>query len=882
MRQLRILSLLRSLLYKLAGILFIFLVLNSCSKEKDAFINRSFHSTTTRYNYYFNAYEAYKAGMKKLEELHQDDFNEILKVFPYGGADDAQSVFPDMDKAIQKLSIAALKHSMFIADRERNSWMDESYLLMGKAQLAKRDYIAAKSSFEFIISRFDKLPTKYDAMVHQARLYIMKEQYEKAEPLLGIVSGAVKKGITNKEAKVMYPMVYADFHLQQKNYAAAIPFLRQAIKVNPSKKARYRMSYILAQVLYVENNYEEAGKAFNKVIRMNPPYSYAFNARINMARCYDAENGGSARGIVKLLEKMLKDEKNKEYLDQVYYALAEISLKQQDTVQAIEYLRQSAASSMQNRNQKALSCLKLADLYFLEPDYKNSQAYYDSTMQFLNKEYPDYEGISKKTTVLNELVGHLLIIENEDSLQRIAAMSENDRNALIDGIIKEILEQEEIKRQEEMERQKSIQFYEEENRKPSSVTQSQGFYFYSSQALSMGFTEFQKRWNGRPLEDMWRLSDKKGGNFSGDMAEGQDSTAVDSLAGPVGNPKDRNYYLSQLPLTPELLIISNHKIAKALLGAGHVYRTGLNDPDQAISSFLTFEKRFPGDSMEVQAWFQLYNIYKEVEFIEMAERYKQKIIKGYPDTDYARLLIDPEYYAKLEARKNEGENFYSSTYEAFINGDHDKVVRNKAIAFAKYGDKDLLARFDYLKLLSANRDIAQDSLRPILVTFAGKYPDTRAEKHARALIASIDEKNKPLETATDTSETGEPVISGIYEFDKSLPHLLVIVVDGNKANINELKVMVSDHNLTYYSLKKLSITSVLLDTDRQLITVSSFKNQKEVMEYLKGLNKDEKLAGVISEGDGEIFAINTPNYAKFYKRKNTTEYMSFFKSFYKD
>jgi tetratricopeptide (TPR) repeat protein len=855
------------------------LLMGGCSTQKDSVVNRTYHTTSTRFNYYFNGEESFREGIKSLESKHIDDFNGLLKVFPIGTEADATSVLSQMDRAVQKVGMAVFKHGMVIGGKEKNDWIDESYLLMGKAQLMKRDYVAARTTFEFVISRYGKQPASYEASLWKARMHIMKGEFNEAAPLLGIVGTAIDKKLTWGSTKRLYPQVYADLLLSQNNLEAAIPYLELGIKTNISKKVRIRLSYILAQTYQELGRFEEARKTYSKVLKLNPSYSFTFNARISMARCFESGRSGDQKAMVKLLNKMARDEKNLEYLDQIYFALADINLKSADTVTAIDNLRKSVSASVQNRNQKALSSLQLADLYFEIPDYVNAAAYYDSTMQFLAKEFPNYNAIKRKTDILTDLVGNLLIVQTEDSLQKVAAMPEQQRNQIIDGFIQKILAEETQKRAEEAERQQSIQFFEQESRNMQSVTQTGGFYFYSPQALSMGYSEFQKRWGKRKNEDLWRISNKQGGGF-GSLAGGdQDSVAVDSVQVPKGNPKERTYYLADLPLTPEKVKASNARIAQALLNAGGIYRSSLGEPDMAIESFQKLEARFPASPLVVQAWYQLYHLYQELEFFELAQRYKQKITETYPNSDYARLLNDPDYYARLEAEKNEGEVFYQTTYEAFSTGKYDVVKRNKAVAFAKYHDKDLLGRFEYLNVLAMVKGQSVDTVKAALNRFLIEYDSTRAGEHARGILNYYDEKDRPAGKSTDTTQV-QAYVQGIYEYAEKGAHIFVLVLDGNSININEAKILVADHNQLNHSLKQLSISSILLDQDRHIITVSSFATAADVMDYARIIGTDKKISDILSKGKGEMFAISSANYTKFYKRKNLAEYLSFYKHFY--
>ena len=306
----------------------------------------------------------------------------------------------------------------------------------------------------------------------------------------------------------------------------------------------------------------------------------AFQAKINLAKSYDV-NSGDRQQITKILTKMLKDDKNIDYKDQIYYALADVALRDHDTAAAINYFRLSVSSSVKNNYQRATSALTLADLYFAEPEYENAQAYYDTAMMTIPKDYPKYAEIEKKTKVLTDLVVNLITIQHEDSLQRIVNMSETDRNAVIDKLIKAYdEEQQRLAEQKKLEDQLTLQ----EQAISGAGQGNQGmpvggkWYFYNQQTKDYGFAEFVKKWGRRKLEDLWSISDKQAISFGNEETQiSADSTDNDSVVEAENNPMNREYYLKNLPFSDSSLEISNNKILEAYFKAAKVYKDGLND-----------------------------------------------------------------------------------------------------------------------------------------------------------------------------------------------------------------------------------------------------------------------------------------------------------------
>jgi len=871
-----------------AILLLTFVVFFSCSTKKNTFTRRFYHNLTSKYNAYFNGNESLKEGVRQIENQQKDNYTQVLPIFLYGDEKIAVASAPAMDKAIKKASIVIKRHSMFFHKTEYCRWVDDSYLLMGKAQFYKQDYLLASQTFRYIISHFSRNEIKYDAMLWLARIYNIEKDYDKSYTILDNIQNNIEKGKVSKTVKKNFSLVYADLYIRQENYPPAIEYLITAIDVNKKKKTKVRLNFILAQIYQRSGRCPDASIRYRKVIKMGPPYEMAFHSKINIARCFDAESDNS-RDIKKILLKMVKDEKNKEYLDEIYYALAEISLKEKDKAKAIEYLQLSVLTSVNNNNQKTISALTLADIYFSESDYLNAQAYYDSTMIFLPKDYPDYKKIERKKNTLTELVKNLIVIQTEDSLQALANMSASERNAIIDEIIEEIIEEEQRKQQEEIDRQMSLQFLDQENReqKTNQASGSQ-WYFYNSSALSFGFSEFEKKWGNRKLEDLWRLSNKQSVSFDfGDEGEeGDKDTRSDSAKQASANLKDRNFYLQDVPLTAEAMKASDKKIIEALYNSGVIYKEGLQDFDKSIETFETLLKDYPNNDYILKSYYQLYRIYKELEFEDDALKYKNLIISKFSESDYAKILADPNYYKKLQAEKNKAAIFYKETFLAYSNKEYQTVISNNTKAIELYNDTMLLSKFEYLSAISIGKTQDTAAFVVALKSVIKNHPKAAVTPLAQNILDQLTKpvmqlseikKGKVKGQEKEISEDGSP-----YSFDENAIHLFVSVVEIKKVSMNDYKIAISDYNQKYYSMEKLTISTVFLDPTHQMLSVSNFKDKHKAMSYFNSIDSSKDLKSYFRKNNAENVVISVSNYSVFYKNKDLGIYLDFFKKYYLD
>nr|MDA3819841.1 tetratricopeptide repeat protein [Candidatus Delongbacteria bacterium] len=628
----------------------------SCSTEKNTWLNRTYHNITAHYNVYFNGREAYRKGIQRIEDQVDFDFTRRCPIYILGNEETAQIAISEMDKAIKKASKTIKKHSIkvnpkrkegrltedeqeFMEKNEYNKWVDDSYLLLGKAYFVKNEFLPARQNFEYILREFPNEPIRYQAMIWLGRTALATNNLQTAKKWIDQIDAEEE---FPEDLQAEFEILNAAYYLVLNNEERAIPHLKKAIEENKDKKQRTRHQYILAQIYKDQQNYRKAAENFEIVTKKSSDYKLEFNAKINMGECY-GKMGGSYKEMHKLLSKMLKDDKNIEYMDQIYYALAEVEYKNGKTEQAIEHYKLSSEHVVTNTSQKAQSCLRLGDIYYEKPNYRLSQAYYDTCILNLSREHPRFNEINSLSKNLNKLVNNLDVVQAQDSLQRIAGLSEKERNQIIDSLIQVVREEEQRQKELQQHQQQNSMLFDQ-RRGTSRVNAPSGgkWYFYNPATLSFGANEFQKKWGKRKLEDHWRRSNKA---VIADNAMGEDSTASDSTAetNRVTDNKSREYYLQGLPLTDSLMAVSNQNIKEALFNLGDIYYDDFNDYDKSISAFEELNSRFPKHEYKLLSYYNLYELYQKKDKPSKSQTYKEKIINQFPDSRYAKILKNPNY-----------------------------------------------------------------------------------------------------------------------------------------------------------------------------------------------------------------------------------------------
>ena len=871
--------------YKYGVLLLLLLFAVTCSVEKNTGATRFYHGLTSRYNIYFNGYESFKAGLLKISENYTDDYAEILKVFEFSDPSTASVCSADMEKAIQKASKvislksitakpeikekakAAEKESDFMDRKEYNEWVDDSYLLIGKARFYKQEFKEASALFDYCITGANDPDIRKEAAIWLARIYNESGKYPESYRILTELEIAPE---SSKMLRAMYNTTLADLYIKQKKYSEAIDPLGKAIALASGKQMKYRLTYLLAQLNEHAGNSERAISLYRNVVKMNPPYDVEFNARINIAGVFDI-NSGNARSIQRELEKMLRDSKNKDFLDQIYYALGNLSLKEGNESDAVDYFKKSASKSTLNQNQKGRSYLALADYFFRKNDFLNAGKYYDSTVFFLNEKHPDFKLLKSRSQDLNAIVSQLRIIQNEDSLQKVAAMPEAERNAFIQNIISEVTRAElEGKTTEYADRYNMGQYYENERRFQGNIDQEGKWYFYNQAALTFGRTEFRRRWGDRRLEDNWRRANKARATSSQAAGNGEETgqKAADSTRVLLDNKKPE-FYLRNLPLNDSLLAASNTRIADAYLNAGKAYSEKLNDPARATESYEKLLTRYPGNELVPEALYNLYRTNKDVSG-SRAETYRQRLLEKYPSTEFARILSDPDYYEKKLSGMKMAEKIYQQAYNDYTSENFNTAILACDEALKTYSEDELAPKFMLLRAYCVARIADERSFRDELNKVIKQWPESGESSKAAEIIAYLNQKLPELKV-----EEEKEIAKELFVADTAKTHVFSLIVSDPAFNINQATFDVISYNIDNYTNKNYRTEGTLVDNKYIMINVSGFADYATALEYYNSF-MIEKVVRNLPGAKMFAFLINNDNLNVLNKDKSPERYKLFF------
>lgn len=850
-----------------------------CSQEKDAFLNRTFHRLTTRDNGWFNANEKLKEVVAGIEEAHVDDYDHVLPLFIYGSDDQARNATPDLEKCIEKCSLVIERHSMNIQGKEKNKWIDDAWFVIAKSHFYKKNFYEAERGFTYVSRRFKGENRQMQSLVWLARTAIVLEQYGKAQSALDEVGN--QKELPKDFDHGEFEAVRAELELKRGKVDDAIVHIEAAIPNARTKKERVRWAFVLAQLYQHKGLEEKAIKQFAIVARMSPPYEMAFHTQIFQALAF---NKGNSKEIRKKLNRMLRDEKHVDHFDMLHYAIADLDLKERKDSSAIDHLMTSARVSTTDTKQKAKTFLRLADLYFDDRAYGDAQKYYDSTQTILAETHERYEEVTTRARVLGELVEQLRIIALEDSLQGLAQLDEKDLEKKIRGMIRE-REQAEAERKQAEEEARALA---EANPDAGRNTQPQGgtrgaWYFYDPQQIGRGLSNFRKKWGNRPLEDDWRRKDKSGSALADLTEEEEEVEGGGTKEEKEAEWKDPAFYTKDIPKDDAALAASNARICSALYTSGMIYKEQLKDADNAIESFEVLNGRFEECRYTPESYYQLYRIYLEKEQTTNyfapdgmgSQYYANVILERWPDSEFARLIRDPNVLQADEVRRKEEEIAYKEVYDRYRQYLFTSVIVSCEGVIANEPNNHFLAKYHMLRAMALGGMRDRAGFRAALEEVKIKFAGTDEERAATEMLAALD---RSAGTPPPPPKQGA---AGSYTPDAG-PHFFALIVPNQGSDVTSIKTRISAFNQLYFPGTPVEITNSFLDPEHQVVLISGFPTKEMAMQY-HGLftSGNQELVGINDQGY-PAFPITTANYAQLYKSKDVDGYSAFFAQNYLD
>ena len=836
--------------------------------------SKFYQNLTARYNGYFYANLRLEEVYRAIEEGYQYDYNEILKVYP-----EIDSATVNANKS--KLEDAFKKASKVVEWHKTSDYVDDGYLIVGKIRHLQAEFGLAISTLKYINQTSDDDDTRHAALIVLMRVYMDAGEQENAEKVANFLSLEALS-----ETNLVNYKITSAFHYQRLGEIQEMAInLAEVVALVKNKDERSRINFILGQVFQQQGAKVGAFEFYKASLAGTPPYELDFHARLNMLQVSDYKGAHRVSKIRKSYAKMLKDGKNREYEDKIYYEMGLFEQKQSNYDLALNHYLEAVAVEQPQPLQKSLSYLRAGELYYdIFQNYELASAYYDSAITALPAEAPEYENVFKRQKILGELVKNLKIIREKDSLLSLAEMNPVSLDAFLDVYLDE---QEELAKEQARKEKRAERVNAGINRTRGTgsafgTTANPGdeWYFYNEAAMSQGQLQFKRQWGDRALEDDWRRFDKESFNLPDEMPtleapELEVAETLGDIAPSVARQTQKEKLLAGIPTSPEAKEQAQKEIEEAYFNLGDIYRNGLEQEDKGAACYKTLITEYPTTQFKLDALFALYSIYLPKD-VNRAEIYKQQIIREFSDSLKAKILIDPQYIEKKEARSRRLQKIYAGAYHAYENGDYLRAAQIINEALDSFKDVDFLPAVELLAAILKAKTEGRASHQAALQAFVEKYTEGPLYDEANGrleALAGLNSENKPKDDEF------------LYSEDFKQIHLMVLLFNRGLNDEDSVLAAISRFNEERFaksaSLRTSSFTASYGVENTGVILISTFTTKSAAENYHALFKKKVRAFLTVSDKNFNSFAISGDNFTTLAHDKRVDLYLKFHKRFYK-
>lgn len=873
------------------------LLLVSCSTKKNTSQTRWWHSFNARYNTYFNGSQAFIDGSLEKENGNKDNHTELIPLYTVTNKNSRELGKGNFDRAVEKSEKVIKLHSIkkrpewkknrrktqkdieWLNRREYNPFLWHAWLLLGKSQFQQGQFEEAAATFSYMSRLYQTQRAIHDiARAWQAKSYTELGWIYDAEDVIT----KQRRDTIHYRARQDWDYTHANFYVRSGRYEEAIPYLQQVIKHERRRKQKAREWYLLGQLQTALNRKQDAYNSYGHVIRLNPPYELEFNARISQTEVMPATD---SKHKISKLRRMARSDKNKEYLDQVYYAIGNVYLTQRDTLHAIEAYEEGNEKATRSGIEKGVLLLTLGNLYWDKEKYGDARRCYGEAIGLLDKDRKDYQQLANRSKVLDELVPHTDAVELQDSLQRLAKMPEAERNKIIDKVIEDLIkkEKEEKRKQEEAEADKKLQQEEAKNgslspRTPTTPTmsgsnQSGLWYFYNPQAVSQGKQTFQRQWGKRQNQDNWQRINQTVVNLNPEVPEGSeapegsetpegsegsevlaDSTATETPDSAALDPHKREYYLAQIPFTEDQLADSHNQIKDGLYHSGIIFKDKLDNLSLSRKALTRLINDYPDYEHNDEVLYHLFLLYSRQQLTAEADQCLAALQQDHPESDWTILLSDPNFMENQRFGTHIEDSVYAATYEAFKASRYEEVKANTNLSETRFPLGQHRPKFMFIEGLSLLNEGDDTGCAERLKSVVEQYPQSEVTELAGMILRGVQQGRKLQGGKFDIDDiwsrrsielTADSTLRDTLRFERNVSYVFLLAYQPDSINQNQLLFELAKYNFSNYMVRNFDIQTDQDPNGLCRMLVSGFLSYDEAHQYARQLYSNEAMTALL-------------------------------------
>ena len=880
---------------KVCQLLLIVLLASSCSTKKNTTQSRFWQSFTARYNTYFNGSQAFIDGSLEKENGNKDNHTEIIPLYTVSNKQSRELGKGNFARAIEKAEKTIKQHSIkkkpewtkgrrktakdieWLSRREYNPFIWHAWLLLGKSQFQQGQFEEAAATFSYMGRLYRTQPAIHGiARAWQAKSYTELDWMYDAEDVIT----KQRRDTMHYRAQKDWDYTLANYYVHTQRYQEAIPWLRKVIKHEHRRKQKAREWFLLGQIQALLGQRDSAYNSFKHVVRLNPPYELEFNARIAQTEVMPASD---SKHRISKLKRMAASENNKDFLDQVYYAIGNVYLAQQDTLKAIDAYEQGNKKATRNGIEKGVLLLTLGNLYWEREKFTDAQRCYGEAIGLLDKDRKDYKELSTRSKVLDELVPHSSSVELQDSLQRLSRMSEEERNKVIDKIIADLIKKEkEEKRaqqaaeaEQELQRQSAIGNRNQpaNNRQQPTVPTIQQpgqniWYFYNPQAVSQGKQTFERQWGKRENLDNWQRINQTVvasafSNTSND--EDADTLPTDSVAdgSPIGNeatdmsndtiasdsaafdPHKREYYLAQIPFTEEQIAASDNLIKDGLFHSGIIFKDKMDMLPLSERTLKRLLTQYPDYEHNDESLYHLWLLYMRQQRTQEAAQCLDSLQQRYPESAWTILLSDPNFEENQRFGVHIEDSLYAATYDAFKDSRLDEVYANSQLSETRFPQGAHRPKFLFIEGMSMLNEGRADSCIFKMKQVVDNYPTSEVSELAGMIIKGVQQGRTLHGGSFDMTDIwsrrstvlteNDSLRNDTLKFERNANYVFLLAYQPDSVNQNQLLFEMAKHNFSNYLVRNFEIVTDQDQNGLCRMLISGFLSYDEAHQYAREL-----------------------------------------------
>ncbi len=847
--------------------------IGSC-KDEQSWGYKAWHNTLAHYNTYFNAEQKWLETYDIVRESYKEDFRKPIEIFNFGTVETLLGNQSSMDEVIKKASTMIDRHP-------KSKWVDDAYLLTGKAYFLKGDPNAAIDIFDYVFNQYNDPEIRFTARLWTVKGLLIKDKIIEAEAM---AQSIVDNKELPKQLLWQAQLTLGAIYHKQKKYQQSAELFAKALPKVRNRMDRYRVFFALGQAYQKTNQISLAEKCFSKVPLFNPPYEIAFNAQLARVELLTA-NQNNFNKANRILNDMLRDDKNIDYKGQIYYRSALNEIKSGKSEKGLQTLKMSVINSQTDKAQKTTSYLKIGDVYFDKRNYQTAGLYYDSANRTLDDKHPEFETILAKNQVLGDLLEHLLRIKNNDSLVRMATDSDWRQKKIREAKNAEKLAKEQLEKNQKsktptnpglsmpggMPNTGDVQM-------PGMASTGSSFPFYNMNLRKKGMTEFNRIWGDRSNGDFWKYASKalasdNTGGLSNDNKEkskeasGEKNSIDSALLKNI--PEDERKFYMDLPMSEKSRLKMISEVEESYMKSGEIYATRLNEEKAALEQFLSLLKRFPNSVYKPQAYYEIVKIYKSQKDDANAEKFKRNLQVEFSESIYLKMLENPGLVITSNSTDNKTNILISNRYDSMVvlfqNGQFKKAMEIKLETDKSYSGNALQPRFDYvyaLCLLKQNDNKCFDLLEQIIQD----YPNTDVSEKSLAILQAKKRLSAPkVEASTNVNN---------FTQDKATTPLQCMIIVPKNTNVNMIKSAISDLNKKEFSFDNIQMGPSISADQKYLLFVENFASPDKTKFYVQFLKKQTAYFSGKGLFEYEVVTISDENMQALVKSLDWNTYLN--------